>query len=314
VKQPDQDIFSTLNPAYSGNPVFARHETFHPRFGWLKKGFDAATQDSEVFLREDAPVRLGVGKNMVNAIRYWCNAFKVLPDNASSDTGSRLLKDDGWDPFSEDPATLWLLHWNLLKPPCLATAWHFTFNVFRAVEFSQDELFNALCDYRDSVAPRIAESSLKKDVTCILRMYVEQGTPKTGVTEDSLDCPFTELGIIHTAGDSRHYTFRVGQARNLPAEMVVSACLEYASWVGRGSRTIAISSLLYDIGSPGMAFKLSQSAMCDAIEQVARHSDSIQLSESAGLIQFSFTNDPEKLALDILDKYYKGRRYARVKR
>jgi hypothetical protein len=109
VKQPDQDIFSTLNPAYSGNPVFARHETFHPWFGWLKKGFDAATQDPEVFLREDAPVRLGVGKNMVNAIRYWCNTFKVLPDNASSDNGDRLLKDDGWDPFSEDPATLWLL-------------------------------------------------------------------------------------------------------------------------------------------------------------------------------------------------------------
>jgi len=23
--------------------VFARHETFHPRFGWLKKGFDRAS-------------------------------------------------------------------------------------------------------------------------------------------------------------------------------------------------------------------------------------------------------------------------------
>jgi hypothetical protein len=55
------------------NPVFARHETFHPRFGWLKKGFDLAKQDPDIFLREDAPVRLGVGKNMVSAIRYWCN-------------------------------------------------------------------------------------------------------------------------------------------------------------------------------------------------------------------------------------------------
>jgi len=32
------------------NPVFARHETFHPRFGWLKKGFDAAVEESGVFL------------------------------------------------------------------------------------------------------------------------------------------------------------------------------------------------------------------------------------------------------------------------
>ncbi len=25
--------------------IFARHETFHPRFGWLKKGFDRALAD-----------------------------------------------------------------------------------------------------------------------------------------------------------------------------------------------------------------------------------------------------------------------------
>jgi Protein of unknown function (DUF4007) len=30
--------------------------------------FDRAAEDSEVFLREDAPVRLGVGKNMVRSI------------------------------------------------------------------------------------------------------------------------------------------------------------------------------------------------------------------------------------------------------
>jgi hypothetical protein len=36
--------------------IFARHETFHPRFGWIKKGFDRAAEDPGIFLREDAPV------------------------------------------------------------------------------------------------------------------------------------------------------------------------------------------------------------------------------------------------------------------
>ncbi|MCT7964099.1 DUF4007 family protein [Laspinema sp. D1] len=58
-----------IDPPQSVNPVFARHETFHPRFGWLKKGFDKAKEDPGVFLAEDAPVRLGVGKNMVRSIR-----------------------------------------------------------------------------------------------------------------------------------------------------------------------------------------------------------------------------------------------------
>src|SRR5689334_12693567 len=61
-------------------PAFARHETFYPRFGWLKKGFDAAVADRMIFGRDDAPLRLGVGKNMARAIRYWCLAFKVLDE------------------------------------------------------------------------------------------------------------------------------------------------------------------------------------------------------------------------------------------
>lgn len=305
------------------NPVFARHETFHPRFGWIKKGFDAAVKDPEIFLRDDAPVRLGVGKNMARSIRYWCSAFKVLEENSratnsragnsasrglwATDLGSKLLSGDGWDPFLEDPASLWLLHWNLLKPPSLATAWYFTFNWFRQLEFSTEELFLALCDYRENLSTRVADSSLKKDITCILRMYVEQDS-FAGPNEDTLDCPFTELGLLYAAGDSKSYLFQVGAKGNLPAEIIVSAALEFSSWVGQKQRTIALSRLTFDAYSPGLVFKLSESAISEAIEKVASTSDSIMLSDTAGLIQLSYTQDPTVLAEDILDKYYQTQR------
>jgi hypothetical protein len=32
--------------------IFARHETFHPRFGWLKKGFKSAVHYPGVFLEK----------------------------------------------------------------------------------------------------------------------------------------------------------------------------------------------------------------------------------------------------------------------
>ncbi len=271
---------------------------------------------------------------MARSIRYWCNAFKVLAEDSASnqkarteqptDFGCKLLSDDGWDPFLEDPASLWLLHWNLLSPACYATAWDFTFNYFRSVEFSVDDLFVALCDYRDSLSIATADSSLKKDITCILRMYAEQdaktGTPVRGknqsppawlLNEDSLDCPFTELGLLATAGDSKYYTFRVGAKTNLPAQIIVSACLEFANWVGREQKTISISRLTFDTGSPGMAFKLNESAISEAIEQVCAEWDSITLSDTAGLIQLSYRQDPAVLAQGILDRYYnKDRRSA----
>jgi hypothetical protein len=61
-------------------PTFARHETFHSRFGWLKKGFDKAIESPDVFLSEAAPSIPESGKIMVKAIKYWCIAFKVLED------------------------------------------------------------------------------------------------------------------------------------------------------------------------------------------------------------------------------------------
>jgi hypothetical protein len=223
--------------------AFARHETFHPRFGWLKKGFDAAKANSNVFLQEDAPIILGVGKNMVKSIRYWCHAFKVLENDRPTVFGQKLLEDEGWDSFLENPASLWLLHWNLLKPTCEAAAWYFTFNTFRPVEFSDDELFRGLRDYRDRHGKNTVDDSLKKDLNCILKMYVEQRN-QTSFVEDSIDCPFTELGLMQNAGEAKRYIFRVGAKFNLPAQVIVATCLEYASRVSQGTRTIAVSRLL----------------------------------------------------------------------
>ncbi len=295
-------------------PIFARHETFHPRFGWLKKGYDAVCQNPEIFLEEDAHIQLGVGKNMAKSIRYWCLAFKVIRDErtcTASDFGNQLLDDrEGFDPFLEDPASLWLLHWNLLKNvpehPCMATAWYFTFLLLRQAEFSQVDLVNALQDYRDRSfdGSRIAESSLKKDATCILRMYVRQGA-EVSLNEDNLDCPFAELGLIQRVGDSKYFTFRMGQKNTLSPEIIVAVCLDYANWVGHGQRTIAVRRLLYEIGSPGMAFKLSESALYNAIEQVSNWCTDISLDDNAGLSQLSYTRSPDLLAGLMLDRHYR---------
>lgn len=290
--------------------VFARHETFHPRFGWLKKGFDRASHNPEIFLADDAPVQLGVGKNMVRSIRYWCNAFKLLDKDQPTGFGNALLKPTGWDPYLEDPASLWLLHWQLLQPHCSATAWDFTFNYFNRVDFTQDDLLYALRDYRDRLVTRIADSSLKKDVSCILRMYAGQRA-KSSASEDSLDCPFTELRLIQSAGDSRHYAFHPGPKQSLPAEIIVYAALMFAHRSAPTARTVPISTLLYDVGSPGLLFRLSESAICDAIETVMDPFRELSLADAAGKMQFSFvTNDVEDLALDILRNYYDERSLA----
>ena len=297
-------------------PIFSRHETFHPRFGWLKKGFDKTLEDNSVFSTEYAPVVLGVGKNMVKAIKYWCIAFKVVDETRNdgkyvhnpTEFGEKLLGKDGWDPFLENPSSLWLLHWNLLKPPCYAPTWYFTFNELNKIDFSSHHLLFFLREYRDRQFPsrKIIDSSLKKDVNCLVRMYVEKTGPRK-LKEDSLDCPFTELGIINTYSDSKRFAFNFGSKPTLPPEIVVAACLEFASSFQDDARTISISRLLYDAGSPGQAFKLTESFLSGAIEAMSSKVKGVYLTDNAGMIQFSFDSDPLKIFNIILDRYYHKR-------
>lgn len=299
--------------------IFARHETFHPRYGWLKKGFDATLKDSEVFSKDNAHIELGVGKNMVKAIMYWSFAFKLIDKvqqkgqrsrtYVPSELGRKLLGEDGWDPYLEDPATLWLLHWNLLKSSCRATAWNFVFNHFHQGIFTAEDLLIAIKKYSEQALgnSRVTDSSINKDVHCLLRMYTASNSRKL-FKEDSLDCPFSELGVLKHIEDSKHYAFNIGSKYGLAPEVVVAACLDFASLSGDSSKTISISRLLYDIESPGLVFKLTESSLCDAIEHVSSGIKEVALSETAGLIQFSFFQDPSSLKEQILDEYYYNRK------
>ncbi len=66
-------------PVPNGQPVqaakrfrFSGHQTFVARNGWLEKGVRLVQDNPGGFLADDAVVRLGVGKNMVESIKYWC--------------------------------------------------------------------------------------------------------------------------------------------------------------------------------------------------------------------------------------------------
>ena len=57
--------------------TFSGHETFQCKTLWLKKGYDFVMTDNN-FNSDNAVVHLGVGKNMVSAIRYWLKSFGLL--------------------------------------------------------------------------------------------------------------------------------------------------------------------------------------------------------------------------------------------
>ena len=98
---------------------FSGHETFACRYAWLPKALQAIQINSGIFSNEDqAMVELGVGKNMVRAIRFWVEASgmakpAVTGGLEATALGRHIFGTKGLDPFMEDIQTLWLIHWNL---------------------------------------------------------------------------------------------------------------------------------------------------------------------------------------------------------
>jgi hypothetical protein len=98
---------------------FSGHETFPCRYTWLPKAVRNLSKDPALFSDEDgAMVSLGVGKNMVRAIRFWADAASVVSANKTrgegldvSPFGQKVFGKGGHDEFLEDIKTLWLIHW-----------------------------------------------------------------------------------------------------------------------------------------------------------------------------------------------------------
>lgn len=298
--------------------IFARHETFHPRYGWFRKAVKAAEQSPQAFTREDAPVELGVGKNMVRALRFWGKAAKLLAEVANptqsrgvsivpSWNGVALFGDaPGLDPYLELPGTLWLLHWWMLSKPSSLPVWWIALNQCGAIEFSAENLLSAVLHELQRVSSwqLPVEASIKKDVDCFLRMYAPRVTGRFAL-DDLLDCPFRELGLLETVWDeAQRYRFVVGPKPTLPIEIIVYACLDYLATTDPGGRTITLNRLASHPASPGRIFKLTEEDLVQALDQPRMIQTGLLVTASAGIRQLAVDGDPRQKAVDALESYY----------
>lgn len=308
---------------------FAGHETFPCRYGWLKKSFDAiGLADGEeerrrVFAADPAIAVFGVGKNMVSSMRHWSLACGTLEsrggrgklgDLVQSDFG-RLILGTG-DPYLERPASLWALHWKLVSNPGRATTWYYAFNEFNDAIFTREVLSGKLIarleDLRDTgrlTAGRIARATVERDVECLIRTYVPRTGARAGA-EDSLECPFAELGLIAPLAGVGAVQFRRGPKPSMPDEVFAFALVEFwrDQYATRGSLTV--ETVTHEPGSPGRAFLMDEESVVERLERIERITGgALSWDESTGLRQVTArvmigTISPEGLLANV---YSQGR-------
>jgi hypothetical protein len=311
----DEHLAMAANLKYK----FSGHQTFVFRYGWLEKGVRGINECSTLFSENDALVRLGVGKNMVDSIRHWCQVTRLVELDAEvkgntgrhlcvTDIGRRLLLDDSWDPFLEDDASLWLIHWLLVSNPDIGTAWKLLFSRFHRPDFTRRELVEFITHFVEKQSLKLSESVITRDIDCLVRSYAASTNGKKQASpEETFDCPLLQLDLIQPSPDGELYRFAIGPKPTLPAAVFAYAFAEYFDRTAGTSNTLHVQKCLYGEGSPGQAFKLDENSLVEYVEELEDCTgQAVTIDETAGLKLIYRRRPIDKVR--ILNDYYRGSR------
>lgn len=293
---------------------FSGHQSFTLRNTWLTKGVLGCTAVPSLFGKPDALISLGVGKNMVDSIRYWCLATRVIQESPSlrgayepTTLGRRLFRDDShdpWDPYLEDIGSLWLLHWLLATNAEYATTPYYAFNELSSPEFTRDALEHDIRQLAGSLNARATDNTVKRDVAVFIRTYLGGSDRMDSSPEDGWDSPLAELGLLREEQHTQTYSLSRGHRPDLPDAVLVYALCQYAQ-TRAGRSTFTFDELSYRPRSPGRVFRLDDLALAERLERIDAATDAAwQFTETAGYRQLLVTRPLEPM--DVLEGYYRA--------
>jgi hypothetical protein len=297
---------------------FAKHETFYVREGWLFKGMaaikkaEAAGQPPTIFLDDDAPERLGIGQNMVRALRFWMQATGLAEEKLERQRVQRFtfFGEQVWtyDRYLEDIATLWFLHYHLACSEAHATTWYWFFNYFAPFTFDEHSCLESLHNWIINKYPdqEIAIGSLKKDVDCLLQTYM---TSKTSHTPEELtESPFSRLLLLSKVedGSQRRYRLEHLDPARLHPLVLLYVLLERQEQVRQGASQVSLGDILHEPMNAGRIFNLTTITLSDLLAELNTNYQDLQIRfvRTAGLDQLTL---PACKARDILIRYYTER-------
>ena len=280
---------------------FSGHQTFPLRYGWLYKYSSESTPNNKGV--EDLMVSWGVGKNMVEGIRYW--AAEVIDRDRDIIEYDHIHEADS---YLESVSSVWLLHWLLCRNYRSLTAYRVFFNFFNGQRFTReslvefiDSLFQREKFLSDTKSQKLLSipnaSTLKKDVGVFAQMYAPNISAQA---EDGFSSPLSELGLVSNLGRS-DFVSELGGQPSLTSEVFCYALIDYlysSSVISGSVRTVSFDQLLTAPGSPARIFRLSQSALERRLDEVATLTGHrIDWTDTAGLRQLQI-KEVEVLNLD----------------
>lgn len=291
-------------------PRFSGHETFACRFAWLPKAVRLISRDPRALADDErAMLELGLGKNMVRALRFWLESFEVASARSSQwallPFGETVFGERGLDRYIERVETQWLLHWQLstaVQNPLFAWQ-HILYRRMRA-DFTRLELLAEMRSEGERQGYEHSDVTLLQHADAFLHSYL--GSLSSASPEDALDGPLVDLGLVRRLGRRRGGADRIEPVfalARVPLEEVGRAVVDYAIasyWQARraGETLVTFRELAHGEGSPGATLRLEAEDLRDHLERSSALW-SYRPSGDAGSVTAVTAPDPERLLEEV---------------
>lgn len=284
----------------SGRYIFSGHESFPCRTLWLKKGYDYLHAGNN-FNAPEAVVTLGVGKNMVSAIRFWLKAFGISQNDEVTPLGNYLFNDEsGKDKYLEDLASLWLLHYLLVSSGDAVIYWMLFCGLQRErAQFTREQALSYVRLKMAELGKQAVfnENTVKKDIGVFLQNYLLPNKPQTNEDFSSL---LIDLDLIRQNEDGKEYHFNVEGKRKVTCEVFMYALIDLKERMQ--DNTIPYETIQECVG---LVFCMQDFETITMLKDLSeKYSKYMAYSDVAGIRQVQFIKDLSKE--QILDDYYEA--------
>lgn len=288
--------------------VINKHGSFYLRSGWGTKIIQAVEADDMIFSpanEQEAVDRIGLGRVMIKALRYWADA-SGLTDEEKVQGGiaerRTALFDllEAKDRYFQKPGSLLLLHRNIALNEENATAWYWAFNEFDKQSFTKEEFVDGLHFFLAVNEMSIKKTAVDKEFNCFKNTYLAEKKfdIKTAMDEDTYPF-FGPLHLLRVNEDKKYEKTYLTKAE-MPLHILIYAIAKDNPEESSHGGQISIDKIMEEKRQVGKYFPMRYSKLIDMLLE-AENKKLLTLNNNFGNRFIEFSN----VRYDsLLDEYY----------
>jgi hypothetical protein len=245
---------------------YGQHQSFYLRINWLRKALKHLKDDKFLY-GDGAAEQMGLGKNMVQSLRYWVHATDVVEIEKNikkiTEFGELLNR---YDRFIEMRDTASIVHLHLIDEQEPSTTWYWFFNhCTRKVATKEELLLDLIAWIAQNDNKKPSETSLKRDIDCLVRMYCDKDKPND--PEEVIQSPLSIIGLI--SEEKRNILKRSPRYSDIGLGALMYCLLKYKE--KHDLKVLSVEEIEKKECLWGRVYNLQRNEIIKALEELTAH-------------------------------------------